>query len=146
MNAPQPTDPLSDEEFARSKRVLETLVRTSRDQGAVPLVLTYPTFTRPEWAGIDSLREDEFKVALSYLAGGELTPAGWRRFAATTNANLRDVASRLDVPLIEAETINSPTQFHDLIHLTPAGNDALAKRVAPVLLKVDGERKASAVK
>ena len=146
MNAPQPTDPLSDEEFARSKRVLETLVRVCRDQGAVPLVLTYPTFTRPEWAGIDSLREDEFKVALSYLAGGELTPAGWRRFAATTNANLFDVASRLGVPLIESETINSPTQFHDLIHLTPAGNDALAKRVAPVLLKVDGERKASPVK
>ena len=135
LNAPGPTDPLSDEEFARSKRVLESLVRACRDQGAVPLVLTYPTFTRPEWAGVDSLQDDEFKVALSYLVGGELSPAGWRRFASSTNANLREVAKRLGVPLIEAETINSPTLFYDLIHLTSAGNDALAKRVAPVILK-----------
>lgn len=141
LSMPKAADPLSDEEFARSNRVLETIVRACRERGAIPFVLTYPTFTRAEWTGIDSLQDDEFKVALSYLVGGELTPAGWRRFAERTNANLRDVAKRLDAPLIDAESINSPALFYDLIHLTAAGCDALAQRVAPAVLKADVDRK-----
>ena len=134
-NSPPPPDALSAEEFARTRRVLEALIRACRDRAAVPIVLTYPSFTRDDWSDVDSLRPDEFQAALSYLIGGELSPSGWRSFTLSTNNNLREAARSLNAPLIEAETINSPKLFHDLIHLNASGCNELARLVAPEVSK-----------
>ena len=132
---PAPSDGLSEAVFARTERVIAALVRACRDHGAVPILVTYANFTRPDWSTIDSLSDDEFRPALPYLLMGVLSPAGWRRYVTSTNDRIRAVASQLEVPLVEADGIRDPRLFEDLCHLRAAGCAALAERVAPVLLK-----------
>jgi lysophospholipase L1-like esterase len=132
---PVPADRLSDVVFARTKRILEELVRRCRARQCAAVLVTYPSFTRDEWTDIDSLSDADLRPALSYLLARELSPRGWRKYTATTNALIREVALELDAPLVDGDAIRDPGLFHDLCHLKAAGNEALARRVAPILLR-----------
>ena len=105
--------------------------------------MTYPNFTRDGWEGVDSLTDAEIRPALSALSSIELSPKGWRTFAATTNERIRDVAARLDVPLVDGDVISDPGLFFDLIHLGREGCDRLAGLVAPAIERAVAAKKAA---
>jgi lysophospholipase L1-like esterase len=131
---PGPNGQLSEAAFARTGRVIEEVVRICRAHQAQPILVTYPNFTRSEWDGVDSLTDAELHPALSALAEIELSPKGWRTFAATTNELIRGVSKQLDVPLVEGDAIRDAGLFFDLIHLGREGCAILAERVAPAVV------------
>jgi lysophospholipase L1-like esterase len=131
-----PGDRLADEVFVRTERIMAELVRACRAHGARPILVTYANFTRDDWKGVDSLTDDEFRPALPYLLSEELSPSAWRRYVLTTNDLIRRVAERLNVPLVDGDAIRDPALFSDLVHLKAKGCEALARRVAPLVLKV----------
>jgi lysophospholipase L1-like esterase len=137
---PTPGDRLADEVFARTERITAELVRACRAHGATPILVTYANFTRDDWTGVESLTDGEFRPALPYLLSVELSPSAWRRYVVTTNDLIRRVAGRLNVPLVEGDAIRDIGLFSDLVHLKAEGCEALARRVAPVVLEVSEHR------
>ncbi len=134
---------LSAAAFASTRRAIEATVRACRDYRAVPVLVTYPNFTRDGWDGVDSLTDAELRPALSALGEIELSPGAWRTYAATTNELIREVAARLDVPLVEGDAIRDPVLFFDLIHLGRGGTAMLADRVAPAVVRAIDAKKGS---
>ncbi|HWE36295.1 MAG TPA: GDSL-type esterase/lipase family protein, partial [Isosphaeraceae bacterium] len=139
---PAPGGRLSDAAFASTGRAIEAMVRACRDHHAVPVLVTYPNFTRDGWDGVDSLADAELRPALSALAEIELSPGALRTYAVTTNRLIREAAARLDVPLVEGDAIRDPGLFFDMIHLGPEGNAMLADRVAPAVVRAIDAKKA----
>jgi hypothetical protein len=130
---PTPTDHLTELIFKRCERITADVVRMCRAQGASPILVTLPNFSREDWQGTDSLTDRELVLMMPHLAGGHLSPKGWRRFITRTNQGIASVARRLDVPLVDGAEIRDLDLFVDLCHLNADGNAVLAERVARTL-------------
>ncbi|MEO6810793.1 MAG: hypothetical protein ABI353_16885, partial [Isosphaeraceae bacterium] len=130
---PTPTDHLTEPIFERCQRITADLVQLCRAQGALPILVTLPNFSKGNWQGTDSLNDRELVLMMPHLVGGHLSPKGWRRFITRTNQGIASVAKRLDVPLVDGAEIRDLDLFVDLCHLNAAGNAVLADRVAETL-------------
>jgi lysophospholipase L1-like esterase len=139
---PKPRDGLSEPAFQRFGRLLEDFVRICRARRSVPILATYPSFARTDWSDLDSLSDEEFKLALPHLKGNHLSPKGWLTFITRTNAAIRSVAGKMSVPLVDGASISDPRLFVDLCHLNGHGNRAFAERVLEVIEHGPDERAA----
>jgi lysophospholipase L1-like esterase len=138
---PEPSVRLSEIVFRRYLRTLQDIVFLTRARGAVPVLVSLPNFTRLDWKDVDSLTDIELERAGPYLATGHLTAEGWSRFIAATNVEIESVAGAMKVPIVDGAGLKDPVLFVDLCHLNAAGNEALARRVAPIVLKADENRR-----
>jgi lysophospholipase L1-like esterase len=136
-------DPFSQADFARTGRVIADLVRLCRAHGAAPILVTYPNFARPGWAGVDSLSDEELRIMASALADLPPSPRAWRAYIERTNDLIRDVAASQGVPLVDGDSLRDPRLFSDLIHMNAEGSARLADLVAPAVRRASEGRRPS---
>ncbi len=134
---PPMTGRISDSAFDRLRRSLEAMVVLARDQGAVPVLVTYANIARPDWtSSTSSLTNEELRRMIPHLAARRLSPEGWYQFASRTNAVIAYVARRRHVPLVDGASIRSPRVFVDVCHLNAEGNALLARKVEKTVLRL----------
>jgi lysophospholipase L1-like esterase len=119
------TDRIDPAGLATFRRALETTIAVCRRHGIAPALLTWPHFFH------DPLTTPEKRVLLPHLLKfPHLSYAGWRRVVDACNTVIREVAAAEGVVCLDVERIADYTYFKDAVHLTPAGYDLLARRVA----------------
>jgi lysophospholipase L1-like esterase len=124
---------LSDRAFQRYQRTLQQFVELCRAHQICIIFITLPNFARGSWTNVDSLSDAELELAAPHLVAGHLSASGWAQFISRTNAITREVATSMDVPLVDGSVIRDKALFADLCHLNAAGNKALAGYVADVI-------------
>ena len=82
---------------------------------------------------MDSLSNDEVRVMVPHLIGGELSPAGWTRFVRRSNESIDRIGAKLGVAVVSVSELRNPDQFVDVCHPNANGNDKLAKAVAKAI-------------
>lgn len=127
---PKPTDRLSTDIFARDEHALEDLARLCVARGAMPILVRLASPVRDEWTDVASLSDDEVRVMVPHLIGGELSPGGWARFVREANASVDRVGRKLGLIVVDPAELRHPAQFVDVCHPNAAGNEILARAVA----------------
>ena len=127
---PKPTDNLSADVFARDERGLGDLARLCIAHGARPILVRLASPVRDEWTDVKSLSDEEVRVMMPHLIGGELSPGGWARFVREANASVDRVGGSLRLDIVNPSELRRPSQFVDVCHPNAAGNKFLAQAIA----------------
>lgn len=136
---PKPTDNLSADVFARDERALEDLARLCIARGATPILVRLASPLRDAWTDVASLSDEEVRVMMPHLIGGELSPQGWARFVREANASVDRVGRKLGLIVVDPTHLRHAAQFVDVCHPNAEGNAVLAKAIAPAIEQLAGK-------